>query len=1139
LIRQEEPLATLDCLSGGGEMGALMRSFDWSSSPLGPVQGWPQSLRTAVSILINSRYPMFLFWGPALAKLYNDGYRPILGAKHPWALGRPGPEVWPEIWDTIGPMVDRVIRDGEATWSDDLMLFMHRNGYPEECYFTFSYSPIRDESGGVGGMFCACTETTIKVLGERRLRTLGDLAADTAEARTVPEACRLAARVLEDNAADLPFALVYLFEEDGRRARLAATAGVGEGEPVSPAVLELGGPVEPWPLGRIVEGAAERVDGLASRFASVPVRPWPEPPDSALVLPITDRGLEQPIGALVVGISPRRALDADYRNFLDLVAGQIATAVANARAYESERRRAEALAELDRAKTTFFSNVSHELRTPLTLMLGPLEDALGGSRLGAEDRERVEVAHRNGLRLLKLVNALLDFSRIEAGRIQAVYQETDLAAVTADLASVFRSAVERAGLRLIVDCPPLPEPVWVDRDMWEKIVLNLVSNALKFTLEGEIEVALRPADQAVELSVRDTGVGIPAGEIPRVFERFHRVRSTRGRTHEGTGIGLALVTELIRLHGGSVRLESAPGRGSTFTVSVPLGRGHLPAERIGAPRPAASSAPGAALFEEEALRWLPDEDRLPGEAPEAEAGTGASRARILLADDNADMRDYVRRLLSRRYEVEAVADGEAALAAARERRPDLLLSDVMMPGLDGFELLRELRADPDTASIPVILLSARAGEESRIEGLEAGADDYLIKPFSARELLARVGAHLEMARSRRDNEERLIRAKQAAEEANRAKDKFLAALSHELRTPLTPVLAMAATLQTDPRLAPVREELAMIRRNVELEARLIDDLLDLTRLSRGRLEMHREVTDVRQVLARAVQICCDREVAAGRLSVALALAPGDHRVWADAARLTQVFWNLLNNAVKFTPAGGTITVRSRLDPAAGELALEVADTGMGIEPEVLPRIFDAFQQGEASVHRQFGGLGLGLAISRAIVVMHGGRITAASAGRDRGAAFTVHLPLGLPEGVDDAAAPDGPAVEEGREAEPLRILLVEDHPDTAEAMAELLRLQGHRVLVAATVAGALATAEAAARDSGLDLVVSDLGLPDGNGLDVMRELSARYGLRGIALSGYGMEEDVRRSREAGFGRHLTKPVNPQALQTAIQEVALP
>jgi signal transduction histidine kinase len=1118
-------------------MGELMRSLDWSSSPVGPVEGWPQSLRTAVSILLNSRYPMFLFWGPNLAKLYNDGYRPILGAKHPWALGRPGPEVWPEIWDTIGPMVDRVIHRAESTWSDDLMLFMQRNGYPEECYFTFSYSPIRDESGGVGGMFCACTETTTKVLGERRLRTLGDLAAETAEARTVPDACRLAARVLDENAADLPFALVYLFEEGGRRARLAVAAGVEEGEEVSPAVIEVGVPGEPWPLGSILAGhGTAKVRSLGSRFVSIPARPWPEPPASAMVLPITDRGQESPLGALVVGVSPRRALDADYRSFLDLVAGQIATAVANARAYEEERRRAEALAELDRAKTAFFGNVSHEFRTPLTLMLGPLEDALAGGRLPAEEREQIEVAHRNGLRLLKLVNALLDFSRFEAGRLQAVYQATDAAALTADLASVFRSAAERGGLRLIVDCPPLPEPVWLDRDMWEKIVLNLISNAFKFTLEGEIEVVLRPAGQTVELVVRDTGVGIPESEIPHIFERFHRVLGTHGRTHEGTGIGLALVTELVKLHGGGVRVESAPGKGSTFTVSVPFGRDHLPPEGIGAPRPLASTAVGASPFLEEALRWLPEPDLPPAEDPAPEM-QDLPRRRILLADDNADMRDYVRRLLSRHYEVEAVADGETALAATRQRRPDLLLTDVMMPGIDGFELLRELRADPRTALIPVILLSARAGEESRVEGLEAGADDYLIKPFGARELFARVGAHLRLAHLRRENEERLLRAKEAAEEANRAKDKFLAALSHELRTPLTPVLAVASTLEKDPRCKAVREELAMIRRNVELEARLIDDLLDLTRLSRGRLEMHREITDVRRVVTHAVQICCEGEVEAGRLHVVTGLAPGDHRVWADRSRLTQVFWNLLNNAVKFTPEGGTITVLSCVDVQAGELVLEVADTGMGIEPEVLPRIFEAFQQGEASRHA--GGLGLGLAISRAIVDMHGGRLTATSGGRNRGAAFTVRLPLGFPAGAEVFAVPEAPAVEEDGETDALHILLVEDHPDTAEAMADLLRLQGHRITVAGTVAEAIAAAETASRTGAVDLLVSDLGLPDGSGLEVMRELALRYGLRGIALSGYGMEEDVRKSQEAGFRRHLTKPVNPQALLGAIREVTLP
>ncbi|HKV13328.1 MAG TPA: ATP-binding protein, partial [Thermoanaerobaculia bacterium] len=686
----------------------------------------------------------------------------------------------------------------------------------------------------------------------------------------------------------------------------------------------------------------------------------------------------------------------------------------------------------------------------------------------------------------------------------------------------------------VVDCPPLPEPVWVDRDLWEKIVLNLLSNAFKFTFEGEIAVSLRPVGPDAELSVRDTGTGIPKEELPQVFERFHRVEGARGRTYEGTGIGLALVQELVKLHGGTVRAESEPGRGSVFTVSIPFGNEHLPADRIDRPRSLASTALGIPPFLEEMERWGPEP------APEAQGAPGG--ARILLADDNADMRDYVRHLLSGPYEVEAVADGESALAAARLCPPDLVLTDIMMPGLDGFALLKELRADPRTASIPVILLSARAGEESRVEGLEAGADDYLIKPFSARELAARVGTHLEIARLRRQTEEdlrsqndELSRAKQAAEEANRAKDHFLATLSHELRTPLTPVLATAATLENDPRFAEAKNELAMIRRNVELEARLIDDLLDLTRIARGKLELHREVTDLHRIVRHAFQICCAGEAVSGRLQVRLDLTDGEPRVWADASRLTQVFWNLLNNAVKFTPPGGTVTVRSETGPD-GLLTVEVADTGIGIEPEVLPHVFDAFEQGEALITRRFGGLGLGLAISRAIVEMHGGRLTAASGGRDCGATFAVRLPLGLPAGAG-AEAPA--AAEVPLKVRSLAILLIEDHGDTAEAMADLLRLQGHRVTVAGDVAQGLAAAEAAMGNGGLDLVVSDLGLPDGSGLDLMRELSRRYALPGIALSGYGMEDDMRRSREAGFNRHLIKPVNPSALEAAVRETASP
>jgi DNA-binding NtrC family response regulator/signal transduction histidine kinase len=479
-------------------------------------------------------------------------------------------------------------------------------------------------------------------------------------------------------------------------------------------------------------------------------------------------------GFFVVGIHPGHAFDDTCRKFIHGMADQIAIGVANARAYEQERQRAEALAEVDRAKTAFFSNVSHEFRTPLQLVLGPLETVLqeAGDRLGPERHEELLTAHRNALRLLKLVNTLLDFSRLEAGRLQAAYQPTDLAGLTSDIASMFRSAIDSAGLQFSVNCLPIGEPVFVDREMWEKVVSNLLSNALKFTFEGEVSISVKRVNGAVELEVRDTGVGIPDHQRERVFERFHRVERTSARTHEGAGIGLALVQELVKLHGGSINVKSAVGVGSTFTVTIPRGKEHLPADYIHAELSLAASA-RAEAYVEEAQRWVPTASSAPADVPMVgrASSLGASpetvrtsqRELIVLADDNTDMREYLGRLLEERYEVHAVADGQKALEAARQLRPSLVLADVMMPELDGFGLLRAIREDSVLGSTPVILVSARAGEESRVEGLQADADDYLVKPFTSRELLARVTTHVKMANLRRATAEREERLRNEAE----------------------------------------------------------------------------------------------------------------------------------------------------------------------------------------------------------------------------------------------------------------------------------------------------------------------------------------------------------------------------------------
>jgi PAS domain S-box-containing protein len=747
-------------LSGGGEMGELIRSIDWTKTPIGPVSKWSPALRTMVGLLLRNRFPLLLWWGPQFVQIYNDAYRPIPGDKHPKSMGQPASECWAEIWHIIGPMIEAPFSGKEATTSDDLFLLINRKGFVEETHFKVAYSPVPDDTvqpTGIGGVLGTVAEITQQIIGERQLKTLRELGARAIDAKTPQQACETAVETLTDNSWDVPFALFYLLDETGTQAKLVASCGFKTNGQANPAYLDIKnqGDSQAWNLKSVIEQRKIEVySNLSPRLGQLPSGHWSEAPNTAIAIPLAAPDQPFPYGVMIAGISPHREFDESYRSFFELGSSQVTTAIRNALAYQEERKRAENLAELDKAKTVFFSNVSHEFRTPLTLMMGPLEDMLSQpkSAIDPANREQITLIHRNSQRLLKLVNSLLDFSRIEAGRIQASYVPVDLSVLTTDLVSVFRSAIEKAGLKLTVDCPELPEPIYVDKDMWEKIVLNLVSNAFKFTFEGEIAVTLRWCGDHVELDVKDTGTGIAPKEMPRLFERFHRIRGAKGRSQEGTGIGLALVQELAKLHGGNVQASSTLGEGTTFTVSIPTGCAHLPKEHVGAAKTLQSSATGAAPYVEEALGWLPQDT-----SPKRQYSIGKElhlpqrkklekRAKILLADDNADMRDYVTRLLSYYFDVVAFADGKAALEAATKDLPDLVLTDIMMPGLDGFELLRELRASPITKSIPVIFLSARAGEESRIEGLQAGADDYLVKPFSSRELIAKVDARLEIAR---------------------------------------------------------------------------------------------------------------------------------------------------------------------------------------------------------------------------------------------------------------------------------------------------------------------------------------------------------------------------------------------------------
>jgi len=476
LTRPDSPENVSDLLCGPGEVRALMRARIWSETPLGGPELWPASLRAVVRIILTSRFAMWMAWGPELTFFCNDAYLPTVGLKRDWVIGSRSDKVWAEIWPDIGPRIRHVLETGEATWDEALLLYLERSGFSEETYHTFSYSPLADDAGVTKGMLCVVAEVTERIIGERQLGVLRDVGTTLAAAPTRAEVMKGLETCLSDGVRDVPFAMIYLADRTGT-LRPAAVHDPWDYVSSAEGHVDLK-EAAPWPLAQIADSAPslhdlDRIDPIWSdkhqkRSSSDHLL---HAPRQALIAPIPRSEGGEAVGYLVAALNPHRTFDSGYRGFIELLTAQVAAAIARADEYERARERADALAEIDRAKTAFFSNVSHEFRTPLTLMLGPLEDALASPELNsAGQRERLEMAHRNALRLLRLVNSLLDFARIEAGRVKASFGPTDLASLTADLASSFRSAMDKAGLRLKVDMPPLTQPVYVDREMWEKIV---------------------------------------------------------------------------------------------------------------------------------------------------------------------------------------------------------------------------------------------------------------------------------------------------------------------------------------------------------------------------------------------------------------------------------------------------------------------------------------------------------------------------------------------------------------------------------------------------------------------------------------------------------------------------------------------
>ncbi|CAG8550421.1 4726_t:CDS:10 [Paraglomus occultum] len=816
----------------------LVYSFDWSTTPLGPRSDWPAWLKSTVDLCLHSVFPIGLYIGPERILVYNQMWRPILKRKHPAALGSKASETWSEIYDVLGPLFDEVFTTGKGQFNDDFLLYMNRSGYVEEAYFSFTLSPMFTEDGQVGGIFNAVQETTQRVLMARRLKTLGDLANGTQGAKSIESACHFTTEVFRENNMDIPYAILYLVENEKvgtefkpKNARLEATTfdrdltaikgpdgteeylfvhgqssrDLPEVLPRTPEVIDLTdaetsdnmvedireiSASEPWPLTL----AVFKNDNVTIKLSDNSL---------AVLCPVitTSAGKSFLTALMICGISKHRALDTEYEEFLhvwlSLVIGQVGSSFTQGRSREEERKQAEMLADLNRQKIAFFQNISHELRSPLTLMLSPLEEAMELCPKNAPIFAHLKLIQKNNRRLLKLVNTLLQFSRIEAGRLQAWFCSVNICRLTLELASNFESTSRSFGLYYKFEIPideelskQLKQKVFLDEEMYEKIVFNLCSNAFKHTWTGGVTVRLyaEPKNdrEGVILEVADTGVGIPEEHIGNLFQRFYRIESRQSRSHEGTGIGLALVKELVIKHGGHISVTSKVDVGTTFRIWFPTGWDHLPPSQVHFNTEKSPVNPNyardkqlysnAELYLEECMQWIQhskptqfDDDNDPmliddGSAsqqktdelsvlytePDCFESDNVKKC-VLVVDDNTDMRNYLKSLIKRQFDCICAVDGCDALRVIKnsQRLPDLILSDIMMPNMNGYELLAAIRNNPRIQMIPVILLSARAGEEASVEGLEKGADDYLIKPFNARELLARIRANIKLSHLRR------------------------------------------------------------------------------------------------------------------------------------------------------------------------------------------------------------------------------------------------------------------------------------------------------------------------------------------------------------------------------------------------------
>ncbi|MGF1673150.1 MAG: PAS domain-containing protein [Rivularia sp. (in: cyanobacteria)] len=1075
-----------DIFIGNSEMAVLMRSFDWSQTSLGGVETWSQSLKTTLNILLTSRQPMFLWWGEELIQFYNDAFRLSLGPeKHPQALAAKGREFWTETWHIIGEQINAVMKRGESTWNEDHLVPIIRNGYLEEVYWTYSYSPVRDDNGEINGTLVICTETTERVVGERRLRTLRELAAENIGVKSVEQACKISAQILAKNSDDVPFALLYLLDDTHSKARLAGIAGLEAETPVSPREIEINSENQIcnlWSLLTVIEtNQRQIIEGLQSKIEKLLGTRESGLPNRAVVVPLIASGQVQPKGFLIAGTNPRRPLNENYQGFFDLVAGQIVTAISNASAWETERRIAE-IRETARqsaeAAETRMHNILSSIRDGFAIFdynwrfiyLNDREvEIIGMSRedvLGKNvweifsDLAGSELEQHLRQVMVERTSTQFEYYYPTWNRwfdIRVYPTPEGIAIVTTDINERKQAleALEESEARFRQMAETIENVFWLFdlqaqhhlyispayETIWGRSCESLYNNFAGWidTVYPEDRDRIKlPATGCIENSGLNEEYRIvrPDGSIRWIRDRGFVVRDSSGKPCRLAGVAEDITEEKQATE----TLRESERRLQFMLECSQIGEWDL--DLTTQPYTANRSLKHDQIFGYESL--LPEWNYsifLNHVHPDDRESVDNSFQQTLLTYVNWDFecriirpdreiawiwgrgsvyRDHdgnpvrligsVIDITEQKQTESALRESELNFRTLADSMPQIVwtahpngftdyynqrwfdYTGMTLEETQGWGWKPVLHPDDLQKCADAWSESLRTGNNYHIEYRYRRARDGEYRWFLGRAVPLRndSGEIVKWFGSSTEIHDQKC-AQEAAEQANRVKDEFLAVLSHELRTPLNPILGWTKILQKgDLDAEKTQIALQTIERNAKLQTQLIDDLLDISRIIRGKLSLDVAPVDLTTVIQAALETV---QLAAEAKSITIHTEKSSSVgiVNGDAGRLQQVVWNILSNAVKFTPQNGHISIE--LTQVENYAQIQVKDTGKGINKEFLPYLFEHFRQEDSATTRKFGGLGLGLAIVRQIVELHGGTVTADSPGEGQGAIFTVKIPI--------------------------------------------------------------------------------------------------------------------------------------------------